>query len=81
VIDRQVRGRHGRAGSKLLFLSLIPVCFHIVSIARVVYRRGRCPFKAERGVRFPFRVPYENTLPISSGVPVGLVGVLQASVF
>ena len=26
-------------------------------------------------------LPYKNTLPISSGVPVGLVGVLQASVF
>jgi len=26
-------------------------------------------------------LPYENTLPTSSGVPVGLVVVLQASVF
>jgi len=26
--------------------------------APVVYRSGRCPFKAERGVRLPFGVPF-----------------------
>ena len=26
--------------------------------APIVYRLGRCPFKAERGVRFPLGVPY-----------------------
>ena len=30
VFDRQVHGRHGRAGSKLLFLLGILMCFHIV---------------------------------------------------
>ena len=32
-------------------------------------------------VRFLHAGPNLNTLPTSSGVPVGLVGVLQASVF
>ena len=31
VFDRQVRVRHGRAGSKLFLLSNIPMCFHIVN--------------------------------------------------
>ena len=30
VFVRQVRGRHGRAGLKLLFLTSILMCFHIV---------------------------------------------------
>ena len=30
VFDKQVRGRHGRAGLKLLFLSNILVCFNMV---------------------------------------------------
>lgn len=30
---------------------------------------------------YPVPLPYQSTLPISSGVPVELVGVLQASVF
>ena len=30
VFVRQVRGRHGRAGLKLLFLASILMCFHIV---------------------------------------------------
>ena len=32
-------------------------------------------------ILFPVPLPYKNTLPTSSGVPVGLVVVLQASVF
>ena len=56
VVDRQVRGRHGRAGSKLRSLSNSLMRFHIV-YARFVYRLGRWPFTPERGVRFPYRVP------------------------
>ena len=45
VCERQVRGRHGRAGSKLLFLSNIPMYFNmvvglVVRHSRLVVRRS-----------------------------------------
>ena len=41
VFDKQVHGRHGRADIKLLFLSNIPVCFHIVNLV-CSYRGNYC---------------------------------------
>jgi hypothetical protein len=38
VVNRQVRGRHGRAGSKLLFLLNTLMYFHIVCSARLSVR-------------------------------------------
>jgi hypothetical protein len=32
VVDKQVHGRHGRAVSKLLFLSIIPVQLNVVLV-------------------------------------------------
>ena len=35
------------------------MCFHIVNYGAFVYRLGRCPFKAERPVRFWYGVPWD----------------------
>ena len=57
VFNRQVRGRHGRAGSKLLFLLGILMCFHIVNYGAIVYRLGHLVFIQASGVRFPVALP------------------------
>ena len=41
VCDRQVHGRHGRAGSKLRSLSNILMCFHIVIFGLKVFMDAR----------------------------------------
>ena len=57
VFDRQVRGRHGRAGSKLRSLSNIPMCFHIVNLGLKVFMDAHSTVTAEEGDRYPLRPP------------------------
>ena len=57
VFGRQVRGRHGRAGSKLLFLSNIPMCFHIVNSGLKVFMDAHSTVTAEEGDRYPLGPP------------------------
>ena len=44
--------------------------------AAIVYRLGRCPFKAERGVRFPLAVP-SFVKYVSSRKHLGKAGQLE----
>ena len=57
VFDRQLRGRHGRAGSKLLFLSNIPMCFHIVILVLKCSWTHDGLSRRKSGDRYPLRPP------------------------
>ena len=57
MVDKQVHGRHGRAGSKLLFLSNILMCFHIVILVLKCSWTHDGLSRHKSGDRYPLRPP------------------------
>ena len=71
VSSRQVHGRHGRAGSKLLFLLGILMCFHIVILV-CSYRGYYCGLSIHlRG----FDSPTDRQLFIDAVSDIDTLGV------